>query len=176
MRKLHGKRNDQIVRDLFGQNLSAEEVYAHGAAKEALYRKLMRPHVEEYLVPGVVPFLERHNDRPLAVASNAEPANVNFLLDEAKLRRFFRAVVNGHEVTHPKPHPEIYRKVAELLCVSPGECIVFEDSAAGMEAARQAGARVVAVQTTDAPLPPGDFAIRDFNDTGLETWLRRQDS
>ena len=89
MERMHGKRNDQIVRALFGPHLTEQEVFAHGAAKEALYRELMRPQLAGHLVAGLVPFLERHATRPLAVASNAERANLDFVLDEGGLRRFF---------------------------------------------------------------------------------------
>ena len=174
--RMHGKRNDEIVRDLFGAHLPDDEILAHGARKEALYRRMMRPHVREKLVAGLVPFLERHGNRPLGVASNAEPANLDFVIDEAGLRPFFSAVVNGHQVQNPKPDPEIYRLTAKLLQVAPEDCVVFEDSKAGIQAARAAGAKVVAVRTTDAVLPDTDYTIRDFTDPELDAWLSRLDN
>ncbi len=171
LERMHGKRNDQIVRELFGEDLSAEEVFAHGAAKEALYRTLMKPHVTEKLIPGVAAFLARHSASALGVASNAEPLNVAFVLDEAGLRHYFSAVVDGHQVERPKPDPQIYLRVAQQLGVTPGECVIFEDSATGIQAGKAAGARVVAVRSTEAELPPTDFSIRDFQDPDLETWL-----
>lgn len=171
MERMHGKRNDQIVRDLFGAALSEQEVFDHGAAKEALYRDLMRPVLKEHLVGGVADFLGRHKERGLGLGSNAEPANLDFVLDGGGLRPYFGAVVDGHQVRHPKPHPEIYLKVASLLGVRPEDCVIFEDSATGIEAAKSAGARVVAVKTGDAPLPVCDFEIRDFRDPELEPWL-----
>ncbi|MBL8229952.1 MAG: HAD-IA family hydrolase, partial [Bryobacterales bacterium] len=123
MERMHGKRNDQIVRDLFGSELSEEEVFAHGAAKEELYRQMMRPQIERHLVAGLRGFLERHGSKPLGVASNAEPANVDFVLEEGGLRKYFQAVVNGHQVERPKPDPEIYLRVAQLLGVAPAECV-----------------------------------------------------
>jgi len=171
MERMHGKRNDQIVRDLFGPQLTDAEVSAHGAAKEILYRRRMRPHLERRLVPGVRQFLERYRNVPLAVASNAEPANVDFLLDEASLRPFFKVVVHGHQVRNPKPSPDIYLLAARLLELPPRRCIIFEDSTTGIQAAKSAGCRVVAVKTTAAELPETDFAIRDFTDPELNTWL-----
>ncbi len=171
LERMHGKRNDQIVRDLFGPKLTEAEVSAHGSAKEALYRQRMRPYLEQSLVPGVRRFLERYKDTPLAVASNAEPANVDFVLDEASLRPYFKAVVHGHQVRNPKPSPDIYLLAAGLLGVSPSRCVVFEDSTPGIEAAKSAGCRVVAVRTTDAELPETDHAIRDFTGPELDTWL-----
>jgi beta-phosphoglucomutase len=103
--RMYGKRNDDIVRDFFGANLSAGEVFTHGAAKEALYREMLKPQLEATLVPGLRSFLERHQGLPMAVGTNAEPANAEFVLREAGLSRYFRAVVDGHQVRNGKPHP-----------------------------------------------------------------------
>jgi beta-phosphoglucomutase len=173
---MYGKRNDEIVRDFLGAGrtgtpLSDTDVFAHGAAKEALYRELMKPHVREALVPGIREFLMRHRNSDLAIASNAEAANVDFVLDAADLRFFFRVVMNGAEVTHPKPHPEIYLRVADRLQAAPEECIVFEDSYTGVEAGLAAGMRVVGVGTTHEDLPGVSLLVRNFNDPALELWL-----
>ena len=82
---MYGKRNDQIVRDFFGPHLTEEEVFAHGAAKEALYREMMRPGLTNALVPGAREFLERHQDLPIGLATNAEPENARFTLEESGL-------------------------------------------------------------------------------------------
>jgi HAD superfamily hydrolase (TIGR01509 family) len=172
MQWMHGKRNDQIVREVFGPSLSDAEVFAHGAAKEARYREQMRPQLEKHLVPGLRAFLDRWRHVPMGVGSNAEPANVEFVLEAAGLRPYFRAVVDGHQVTHPKPHPEIYLRVAELLGVSPKDCVIFEDSPGGIRAAREAGAKVVAVKTVPgAVLPETDYQVENFADPGLDNWL-----
>lgn len=169
--RMYGKRNDEIVRDFLGAHLDDAKVFAHGAAKEELYREMMRPHVEGALVPGVRDFLTRHSDMKLAVATNAEPANVNFVLEAAGLRQFFTVVVDGHQVANPKPHPEIYLTVADALGVPAHECIVFEDSYAGVEAGVAAGMRVVGLSTTHPDLPGVSLLIPDFRDSTLEPWL-----
>ena len=170
-RRMYGKRNDDIVRDFFGPQLTEAEVVAHGAAKEQLYREMIRPALNEALVPGVREFLDRHRGEPIGVATNAEPANVEFVIEEAHLRPFFRALVDGHQVPNPKPHPDIYLRAAELLGVPPRNCVVFEDSYTGIEAAQAAGMAVVGVTTTHPTLPGVDLEIRDFTSPHLEPWL-----
>ena len=169
--RMYGRRNDDIVRDFFGPQLTPEEVHEHGAAKERLYRELMGPVVKESLVPGVVEFLARHCSLPVAMATSAEPENVEFLLDAAGLRPYFRAIVDGHQVLDPKPHPEIYLKAAKLLQSSPRDCIAFEDSFAGIQSAQSAGMMVVGVRTTHDELSGVDLRIRDFDSPELEPWL-----
>lgn len=170
-RRMLGKRNDEIVRDFWGEHLSPEDVDAHGAAKERVYRELMRPELDARVLPGVREFLREYAHVDAAVGSNAEPANVDFVLDGAGLRPYFSAVVHGHQVTRPKPDPEVYLRAAAALGRTPHECIVFEDSPAGIAAAQAAGAAVVAV-VTDDNLPDGvALVIRDFHDRRLREWL-----
>jgi beta-phosphoglucomutase len=171
---MYGKRNDQIVRGFYGDGITAEEVEARGRAKERLYREMIAGRTETMLVPGLRAFLERHRDLPMGVGSNAEPRNVAFVLEEAGLRRYFRAVVDGHQVRHPKPHPEVYLRVAELLETEPANCIVFEDSHSGVAAAAAAGMRVIGLRTTDVNLPGTVFTTDNFLSGELELWLQAQ--
>ena len=175
-RNIFGRHNRDIVRDLFGPGLTPEEIDRHGAAKEALYRERMKPLLKEHLVPGVVEFIERHAGWPLAVASNAEAANVNLVLEHSGLRRFFRAALDASQVSRPKPDPEIYLRAAELLGVTPADCVIFEDSFSGVAAAHAAGARIVGLQTTHLDLPGADLLIRDFLAPELDAWLEAQRS
>lgn len=169
--KMYGKRNDELIREFFGQHLSDAEVFAHGAAKETLYREMIKPQINEALVPGIREFLTRYRDLSFAIATNAEPPNVNFVLDETGLRSFFQVIVNGHQVANPKPHPEIYLRAADELGVNPADCIVFEDSYTGVEAGLAAGMRVVGLSTTHHDLAGVSLAVNDFNDPALEAWL-----
>jgi HAD superfamily hydrolase (TIGR01509 family) len=170
LRFMYGKRNDDIVRAFYGDALPQNEVLARGAAKEQLYRDMIAGDVERMLSPGLRQFLARHCDAPLAVASNAEPANVNFILEQAGLASCFRVIVDGHQVERPKPFPDVYLRAAELLGAAPEDCIVFEDSYSGVEAARAAGMRVVGLSTTHPDLP-ADLVIEDFLSKELESWL-----
>ena len=169
--RMYGKRNDEIVRDFFGKHLSDEEVLRRGAAKEALYREMMQPSLAESLVPGVREFLEAHREYPAAVATNGEAANADLILGGMDMRSHFRVVLDGHQVTHAKPHPEIYLRAAELLGVAPAECVVFEDSYAGVAAGLAAGMPVIGIRTTHPELPGTVFTVADFRDPAIDEWL-----
>lgn len=171
--RMLGKRNDEIVRDFFSHlALTDDLVFQHGARKEELYRDMIRPDLDERLVPGISDFLEHYRDMPIGLATNAEPANVDFVLDSAGIRPYFQAIVNGHEVERPKPFPDVYLKVAEKLGFPPQDCIVFEDSLTGVQAAQAAGMRVVGVRTTLEEFPKVDLTISHFQDPELERWLQ----
>jgi beta-phosphoglucomutase family hydrolase len=170
---MYGKRNDEIVRDFFGE-LPPGEVFSRGAEKEKLYREMIAGRVESLLVPGLCSFLETYREAPMAVASNAEPENVAFILDEGGLRRYFRVVLDGHQVHNPKPNPEIYLRAAEGLETEPRNCIVFEDSHSGVAAARAAGMRVIGLCTTHGYLPGTDLNVDNFMSGELSPWLAAQ--
>jgi beta-phosphoglucomutase len=169
--RMYGKRNDQILRDYLGADLSDAEVFEHGAAKERLFRELILPRIAEHIVPGVRDFIERHRDLPMAVASNAEPENIHFVLNAAGLAPFFRAVIDGHQVSRPKPAPDVFLKAAESLGVAPEDCIVFEDSYSGVQAGVAAGMPVIGLLTTHPELPGTRLAVRDFRSGQLEAFI-----
>lgn len=170
---MHGARNDALVRTLFGPHLDDREVTAHGAAKEALFRQ--RLNTSEHLVPGVAEFLERHSATPKAVGSNAELANIDHVLGGANLHHHFQTIVDGSQVEHAKPAPDIYLTAAARLGRRPADCIVFEDSPTGIAAGQAAGMRVVGVNTARLDrFPPVDLVIDDFHSPDLAPWLQKQ--
>ena len=86
----------------------------------------------------------------------------------------FDAIVTGDEVTNGKPDPEPYRTVAGRLGLSPSECLVIENAPLGIQSARAAGMRCLALETT---LPAGRLpqADRVFSSAGdLRHWLLSQ--
>ena len=112
----------------------------------------------------------------MAIGSAAPPFNVDFVLDNLKIRDYFQAVVSGVDVIESKPNPEVFLRAAKGLGVEPSSCMVFEDAPKGVEAAANAGIECVVVTTMhDAK----EFTaynnvrlfIRDFLDPRLSTHL-----
>ena len=171
--KMHGRRNDEIVSLFWGNNITPEQNFQHGADKEALWRELMEPVLENHLVPGVRNFLNRYAEAPIGLGTNAEPANASFVLSKANLIPFFNAIVDGMQVAKPKPWPDIYCRASDLLGVAPANCIVFEDSPTGVQAAQAAGMRVVGIRT-HGELSGVDFSCANFLDPALDEWLATQ--
>ena len=83
----------------------------------------------------------------LAVASSSPRAAIDALLVAIGLASAFDAVVSGEEVAEGKPAPDIFRLAAERLDVATEECVVIEDSPHGLDGARRAGMRTIAVRT-----------------------------
>jgi beta-phosphoglucomutase len=169
--KMLGLRNEELVGLLFGEHLDWAARQKHGQAKEALYRQMMAPLLEQHLVPGVREFLARNTATPCALVSNAERANIDFVLDQARLRAHFPVIVDGEQMERPKPFPDGYLRGAELLGVDVRQCVVFEDSGAGIAAGLASGAQVVGLLTTLARIPQAHLAIPHFASPELENWL-----
>ncbi|HEV2688468.1 MAG TPA: HAD family phosphatase [Bryobacteraceae bacterium] len=159
-----GQRNDAILPRWLGTTATAEQIQRIGDAKEALYRKLVREGGLRPL-PGAKEWVERlHREGwRQAIASSAPRANVEAVLEVMGMAGDFEAIVSAEDVTAGKPDPQVFLKAAERLATPPARCIVVEDAAAGVEAARRAGMRSIGVSRNGAPLP-ADLAVRSLAD------------
>lgn len=171
--RVFGKGNDDIMGELMPADV-VERVGIRqlGYEKEAIYREIYAPIITPQ--PGLLAFLaecEREGLRS-AVGSSGYKANVDFVLDKCNIRRYFEATVAGDEVTRCKPDPEIYLTAAAKLGLDACECVVFEDAEAGIEAAKRAGMKVVALATTFdrefLATTDADMIIGDFRDISVE--------
>lgn len=173
--RMHGKRNAELVVDLFGEGLPDDVVFQHGAAKEELWRELMLERgIEQYRVRGLEGFLKRYQEVPKAIGTNAEPANIEFVLKHFGLAEYFSFTIDGQQVSRPKPFPDIYLRCAERLGINPRNCVIFEDSPTGIEAGRAAGMRLVGVETTPTQFTGVDLHISNFESPELDAWLGAQ--
>ncbi len=95
---------------------------------------------------GMVELIKHLSKRyKLAVASNSDREFVMKLMKKAEVKDFFDVILCFQDISKPKPDPEIYLKCAERLGFSPSECVVMEDSPAGIKAAKAAGMRCIAI-------------------------------
>uniref|UniRef100_A0A7C4LNN4 HAD family phosphatase n=1 Tax=Schlesneria paludicola TaxID=360056 RepID=A0A7C4LNN4_9PLAN len=98
-------------------------------------------------MPGLLELLARIEARnlPKGIATSSPRRYLHKILDQFHLAPRFQVLLTAEDVTHGKPHPEIYLKAAAALGVAPAEMLVLEDSQAGTKAAVAAGAHVVSV-------------------------------
>jgi beta-phosphoglucomutase family hydrolase len=151
LRQTSGKTNPQIVEEILGIRMSAEELAAFEAHKEGQFRELYRPFLGP--IAGLTEFLEASRAQGVAmgVATSACRANRDFILGGLGLESYFSAVVGVEDIRRSKPHPEIFLATSKRLGVPPGRCVIFEDAQVGLEAARRAGMRAVALTTSLSP-------------------------
>ena len=154
-----GRRNDAVLRDLFGEDFPDEEIVRIADVKEARYRELVRAGGVEPL-PGVREWLARPKADGWrhAVASSAPALNIATILEALDLVEAFDAVAGQEDVERGKPDPQIFLVAAARLGVPPARCVVVEDAPAGVEAAHRAGMRAIGVGPRHAELG-ADLAV-----------------
>jgi HAD superfamily hydrolase (TIGR01509 family) len=162
-----------MIRIFGNDRFSDEEMERLSMEKEKRYQAAYKPDLR--LIPGLDSFLakiEAHNIK-MAIGSAAIPFNIDFVLDNLDIRHYFEVVISADDVMNSKPDPETFLSCASLLNIAPSDCIVFEDAPKGVESARNAGMKAVAVMSTHEET---DFAqydniicfIRDYNDPQLK--------
>jgi beta-phosphoglucomutase len=141
-----GRRNPDILRQLFGPDFSEEELARWGERKEELYRAAAKKGVE--LLPGVRSLLKGLQGAGFvqAIGSSAPRQNLDLIMQLTDTARFFAAVVSMKDTQRGKPDPQVFLVAAQRLGVEPRRFLVMEDAVAGVEAARAAGMRCIAVR------------------------------
>jgi beta-phosphoglucomutase len=172
--QMYGKNSELLVR-VFGEGrFTEEEMNYWSIEKEKRYQNAYQPHLR--LISGLEELLKeaREGNIPMAIGSAAIPFNIDFILDQLDIRKYFSAIVSADDVGISKPHPETFLKAARLINVDPSHCFVFEDAPKGVEAAGKAGIPCVVITTmhTRSEFPPSDLIvafIQDYTDPFIRT-------
>jgi len=143
-----GMGNRDIFPAILNESLSNSLIERYGEEKELIYREIAAQKIQP--LRGLPEFLENLRSKGIliAVGSSGMRKNVDMVLQTLRIKGYFSVIVDGDQLEHAKPDPEVYLKCALKLGVKPEECFVCEDAPAGIEAARRAGAKVIAVAST----------------------------
>jgi beta-phosphoglucomutase family hydrolase len=162
---INGRTNKDVIQYIFERQMSDEEILKYSLEKEALYREIYLPFIKP--VAGLIEFLEILNEKniPMAIATSGIQPNIDFMFENLPIKKYFKTVVNSSHITKGKPDPEIYLKAASILQIPPENCLVFEDAVVGINAAKAAGMKVIALATTHPreELTDADMIIENFN-------------
>ncbi len=166
-----GKRNDEILRELFGAGIAADWIERMSEAKEQAYRRLLRERGLDPL-PGAFDWLRRLQEAgwKQALASSAPRLNIDAVLETLDLGRFLDAVVSADEVGRGKPDPALFLEAARRLGVPPARCVVVEDAPAGVEGARRAGMRSIGVLSEHHAQLEADVVVPSLEALGADAF------
>jgi len=148
MRRTTGRTGVECMRELFQRPMIDSEAWTLIAEKEAIYRELFGPVFAE--VAGFKTFYAQAQALGLkvGVGTAGDKHNIAFAMGHLQLPVPPLALVGGDEGLAGKPEPAIFVEVAKRMQATAGDCIVFEDAPFGIEAARRAGMRAVAICTS----------------------------
>ncbi len=143
-----GRRNPEIVASMFGEHFTEQEAAELGGRKEQLYRSAAQAGVK--LLPGVGELLEALHAAGYrqAIGSSTPRANLDLILRLTGTARYFQALVTMEDTHRGKPDPEVFLLAAARLSVAPSHAVVIEDAPAGVQAARAAAMKCIAVRYT----------------------------
>lgn len=158
-----------------GELFSLRQKEELAARKNDWYGEYIGRMTPADVLPGVDGFLRDLRSEGVGIALGSSSRNAGTILDRTGIRPLFDAVVDGNLVTNAKPDPEVFLTGASLLGADPGGCVVFEDAAAGIEAARRAGMRSVGVGDP-AMLGDATIVIGSFDGFTVDDlrWLIRE--
>ena len=145
--KVHGV-NVELLERLFGDRFTLAERIQISKEKEIAYRNIYQSEIK--LIDGLREFLEAAKAAkiPMAIATAAPPDNAYFVLENLPISAYFKALFHSDDVTKGKPDPEVFELAADALGLPLQDCLIFEDSLTGAEAAHRAGSSAVIITTT----------------------------
>ncbi len=143
--------NVEIARRFLGDGIAEDEAQSISKKQESLFREIYRPNMR--LIDGLKKFLDdaRALGIPMALACDASLDSMHWIVENLYLESYFKVLVGAEDVERGKPSPDSLLKASLRLGLMPEECIAFDDSQSGLEAASRAGIKVFAVQ----PKPTG---------------------
>ena len=140
--KIHGQANPDIMRGIFGSQLSEQDTYDYAQDKELIYRQLCVNDLK--LAPGAEDLFDflKAKGIPFTIATSAGIENVSFYYENMHLDRWFSMdkIVYDQGTFRGKPHPDVFLAAAGKLELNPQDTVIFEDSVPGIMAAQRAGA------------------------------------
>ena len=194
---VHQRLEIEMLEELGGSISTDEYLKFVGTTDEYMWSHFkemynLEPSVEELIATKKKKFMEEIHEVPLvdhfmtvldafydkgyrlALASSNNRKTVDHIVDQFSLGEYFEVTMSGEDITHGKPHPEIFLKTAEELNVEPTECLVFEDAANGVEAAKKAEMKCVALDNPNSgvqDLSQADVILDDFEHFDVDQLL-----
>jgi beta-phosphoglucomutase len=146
-----------------GEPLSAEKKAQLLEEKNNMYRELLADMTPADVTDQVRDTLKKLREAGAKLAIGSSSKNAKYILERVDLMDAFDAISDGTNITHSKPHPEVFQKAGEFLGLAPEECVVVEDAYAGIDAAKAAGMAAVGIGDASG-YDKADYRINEFKE------------
>jgi len=157
----------EIILEWGKVKLSQDEFMEQMALKNDNYLSYISSMTKKDLLPGVSNVIDYLSEKNIPFALGSASKNARIILEKTGLIQKFNAVVDGNDVTKAKPNPEVFLIAASKIKVEPENCVVFEDSVAGIQAANAADMISVGIGEKDV-LNEADFIFSDFSEIEID--------
>ena len=155
-----------IILELGGKSLSNEEKISLATRKNEWYVEFITKMDASEILPGALEFLQLLKNEGYKCALGSASKNAGLILERTGMTQYFDTIVDGTHVSKAKPDPEVFTLGARNMGLAYEECVVFEDSLAGLQAAKAAG--MVAVGIGEAGvLTEADMVVKDLSEFNL---------
>lgn len=159
-----GQQSIPITRKLVGTRAEQALVEKWANLKEEYYREMVKDKLVP--LPGVIELIRdlKKENIKMAVGSSGPLENVELLLTSLKIKQYFDIIITAEDVKNGKPAPDVFLIAANKLNLKPENCIVIEDAPVGIEAAKRAGMKSIALTTTHKKeeLYQADIIVEDL--------------
>lgn len=156
-----------IMLEMGGLTLSDEKKEEYAAIKNEWYKELIKDMSPDEIFPGVTGFLDELKEKGIRIGLGSASKNAMTIIKALKIEEYFETIIDGHKVTQPKPHPEIFLNGAKELGVSPENCAVFEDAVSGVQSAINGNMYSIGVGSPDV-LGEADMVIAGLHEMSFE--------
>lgn len=165
LRGISRKDSLEIILEQAKKSYTEDEKGLLMAKKNSDYQQLLKDLTQKDILPGVMDLLAELKAKDILIAIGSSSKNAKIILKYIGLENEFDAISDGTNISHSKPHPEVFLKAAEMLDLKPTECAVVEDAISGILAAKNAG--MLAFATGDALQSP----LKDDDFENIRKWL-----
>lgn len=156
-----------IILEIGKLNLDERLKHKYATLKNTWYVDYISQMTPAEILPGVLKFISELRDAGIQVAIGSASKNTPMILERVGIKELFDAVADGNIVKKAKPDPEVFTKAASMVSTSPGNCIVFEDAVAGVEAAIEAGMMCIGVGS-EKVLSKAHFVVSGLDEMSLD--------
>lgn len=161
----------EILLEIGGIKMEDGEKYAAVNKKNAWYQSYLQKLTADEILPGVYEFLIELKTNHIKLGLGSANKSARMILLRLELLNLFNSLIDGNVILKVKPDPEIFLKVLETLNVRSSECLVFESSASGIEAAHKIGILSAGVGDPNE-LKSADFIIPGFDNIEWDDILK----
>jgi len=156
----------EIILEIGNRRLDENRKQEYATLKNNWYIEYIKKMTPDEILPGCLPFIKELRNANFRIAIGSASKNTPMILERVGIQGLFDAVADGNTISKAKPDPELFLKAAEMIGVKPGNCVVFEDAVAGVQAALNAGMLCIGIGSPKI-LTEAHFVVSGLSEMNL---------